>query len=68
MLRERALFGDDFKPKSEAGNWLLQCRQTRAYIAWIRPHAYARYILTDQLKAQQRKLAGIRAKRRGTAL
>lgn len=67
MLRERALFGDDFKPKSEAGKWLQQCRQTRAYIAWIRPHAYASYILTDQLKAQQRKLMDIRVGRREVA-
>lgn len=48
-------------PKSEVGHWLLLCRQTRAYLAWIKPGAYAWYRLNDQLKAQQRKLADIRA-------
>ncbi len=59
-LQMRALFGDDFRPKSEVGHWLLMCRRTRALRAWVKPGAYAECRLTDQLKAQQRKLLEFR--------
>lgn len=59
-LQTRALFGDPFKPRSEAGYWLLQCRHTRALRSWIKPGAYAWLVLTDQLRTQQRKLLEIR--------
>lgn len=59
-LEKRALFGDPFMPKSIVGHWLLVCRQTRALRSWIRPESYAWWRLTDDLKAQQRKLLELR--------
>lgn len=60
-LMARAICGDDFKPKSEVGHWLLLCRRTRELRAWITPGSYGWYRLTDDLKAQQRKLLQFRA-------
>lgn len=67
-LRERALFGDDFQPKSEAGKLLAACRMTRAYLSWIKPHAYAALVLSDQLKGQQRRILDHRRARQASVI
>jgi hypothetical protein len=62
-LRVRSLLGDDFVVKSEAGHWLLACRNTRASLSWIRPYAYAWFKLQEDLKQCQRRLLEIRRRR-----
>lgn len=58
-MRKRALFGERI-PATARGKALWQCRNTRALRAWITPGAYAWWIFTDQLKAQQRNLLELR--------
>ena len=52
----RALLGDDYRPKSIVGYHLLLCRHLRSLRACCRKGCYAWWRLTDDLKAQQRRL------------